>query len=45
MKNKRKRSRKRWKDKLTKNMVENGIDEENSQDRIRWKKKLKDVFD
>ena len=42
-KNRRGRPRKRWKDKLMKDMTENGIEEEDAQDRERWKQILKDV--
>ena len=43
-KNKRGRPRKRWKAKLMKGMTENGIEEEDAQDRQRWKQILKEVF-
>ena len=43
-KNRRGRPRKRWKDKLVRDMTENGMDEEDAQDRKRWRQKLKDVF-
>ena len=42
--NRRGRPRKRWKDKLMKDVTENGIEEEDGQDRQRWKKMLKEVF-
>ena len=43
-KNRRGRPRKRWKDKLMKDMTENGNEEEAAQDRQRWKQILKDIF-
>lgn len=43
-KSRRGRPRKRWKDKLMRDMTEHGIDEEDTQDRQRWRQKLKDVF-
>ena len=43
-KNRRVRRGKRWKDKLMRDMTENGIEEENAQERQRWKQILKDVF-
>ena len=43
-KNKRGRPRKRWKNKLMRDMEENGIDEKDTRNRKRWKQKLKDVF-
>ena len=42
--NMRGRPRKRWKDKLMKDMTENRIEEEVVQDRQRWKQISKDVF-
>ena len=43
-KNRRGRSRKRLKDKLMKDMTENGIEEEDALDRQRWSQILKKVF-
>ena len=44
-KNRRGRLKKRWKDKLMKDMTGNGIEEEHAQDRQSWKQILKDIFD
>ena len=43
-KGKRGRQMKRQKDKLMRDVVENETDEEDTQDRQRWKQKLEDVF-
>ena len=43
-KNRRGRPGKRRKDKLMKGMTENGIEEEDAQDRQKWRQILKEVF-
>ena len=43
-KKERRRLRKRWNHKLMGDIVENVIDEEDTQDRKGWKQKLKDFF-